>query len=172
MRYPESAADLARGRGAIPVLRPPGAIEENAFLAGCTRCGDCVTACPHDVLQPAPQRFRAAAGTPTFDPLRNPCLMCDELPCIAACEPGVLSREAGIDMGTARIDPQVCLAYSGTGCSVCVERCPVSGAIEIDDRMRPRIAQDACTGCGICQHVCPAPQNAVGIMPTFARPTP
>ncbi|MCA9157748.1 MAG: hypothetical protein KDA72_05440, partial [Planctomycetales bacterium] len=32
----------------IPVFRPPGAIEEQRFLAGCTRCGDCITACPYD----------------------------------------------------------------------------------------------------------------------------
>ena len=170
MRYPQSATDLAHGRRTVPVLRPPGAVEETAFLAGCTRCGDCATACPHDALHPASERLRAAAGAPTFDPLRGPCLMCEDTPCIAACEPGVLSQEYGVRMGTARIDPQVCLAFQGSGCSACVERCPVPEAIDVDEQMRPRIVQDVCTGCGVCQYVCPAPHNAVGIMPTFVRP--
>lgn len=166
LRYPRNASETV---ASLPLLRPPGAVQEMTFLDGCTRCGDCLEACPHDALHLAPERFRQAAGTPTFDPLGQPCLMCADMPCIAACEPGVLSRDFGIAMGTARIDPQICLAYQGTGCTVCAERCPVPGAI-VMDAARPRIDQETCTGCGACQHVCPAPQNAVGILPTFVRP--
>lgn len=173
VRYPRTGAELDRatgGRRTIPLLRPPGAIEEHAFLAGCTRCGDCATACPHDAIHPAPPRFREAAGTPTFDPIGSPCLMCESMPCIAACEPGVLSHAAGVRMGTARIDPQVCLAHLGTGCTACVEQCPVPGAIALEGGRLPAIDEETCTGCGVCQHVCPAPHNAVAIMPTLVRP--
>ena len=31
-------------------LRPPGALPEKDFLAACTRCGQCVQACPYDML--------------------------------------------------------------------------------------------------------------------------
>lgn len=32
-------------------LRPPGAINENAFASACVRCGQCVQACPYDTLK-------------------------------------------------------------------------------------------------------------------------
>ena len=31
-------------------LRPPGALPEKDFLAACTRCGQCVQACPYDIV--------------------------------------------------------------------------------------------------------------------------
>jgi ferredoxin-type protein NapG len=31
---------------------------------------------------------------------------------------------------------------------------------------------EACTGCGVCQFVCPAPHNAVLLMPVPERPVP
>ncbi|MFA6019322.1 MAG: 4Fe-4S binding protein, partial [Rhodospirillales bacterium] len=30
----------------MPRLRPPGAIDENEFLAACIKCGQCVQVCP------------------------------------------------------------------------------------------------------------------------------
>lgn len=30
----------------VRYLRPPGALAEPAFLDACTRCGDCIRACP------------------------------------------------------------------------------------------------------------------------------
>ena len=35
-------------------LRPPGALPEMAFLAACTRCGDCGKACPVLAIVKAP----------------------------------------------------------------------------------------------------------------------
>lgn len=57
-----------------------------------------------------------------------------------------------------------CLAYQGTGCSVCHERCPVSGAIKLEQGL-PRVVPEVCTGCRICHEVCPAPENAIRIVP-------
>jgi ferredoxin len=53
-----------------------------------------------------------------------------------------------------------CLAWQGSFCSVCSERCPVDGAITVDQG-KPRVNPDLCTGCKICHDVCPAPKNAV-----------
>jgi len=154
-------------RQAFPVLRPPGAIAEATFLAGCTRCGDCIRVCPHQAIRLAPERLRVAAGTPIIDPAEQPCLMCVDTPCITACSPGVLKRPASAAVpriGVARISTVDCLAHQGTTCSSCSERCPVEGAIKLT-RGRPQVVAEACTGCGICQHVCPAPRNAVLVMP-------
>lgn len=155
----------------LPVHRPPGATDEAAFLAGCTRCNACTQACPHDAIVAAPDRFRAAAGTPMIDPYTAACAMCPDAPCIAACEPGVLRPDAPRKMGVATIRPFDCLAHSGSFCTVCAERCPVPGAIRVE-RGRPSIDPDACTGCGTCAWVCPAPTNAVIVMPLADRPRP
>jgi len=53
-----------------------------------------------------------------------------------------------------------CLAYQGSFCSTCRERCPIEGAIVIE-RGLPRVNADLCNGCGICHDLCPSPVNAV-----------
>lgn len=155
----------------LPLLRPPGAIEEGAFLAACTRCDACIKACPPNALHRASPRLKDAAGTPFIDPTRSPCLMCDERHCVAACETGALLPELPSAMGTARIDPTTCLAHQNSFCSTCGERCPVPGAIVVDAG-RPRVDASTCVGCGVCQFFCPAPQNAIAILPVFNRPSP
>jgi ferredoxin len=59
--------------------------------------------------------------------------------------------------------PQACIALTSF-CSVCVERCPVEGAL-VMDLGRPRVAPDACTGCGRCVQLCPAPVNGFSLVP-------
>ncbi|NNE42622.1 MAG: 4Fe-4S binding protein, partial [Gemmatimonadetes bacterium] len=51
---------------------------------------------------------------------------------------------------------------------VCYERCPVEGAIPVEAGL-PTVDPSACTGCGICHYVCPAPENAVAILPRRER---
>ena len=154
----------------VPVFRPPGAIEEQQFLNGCTRCGDCITACPYDAIRLAPSRFGIAAGTPIIDADYQACLMCEDFPCITACQPGVLIGSIPKVMGTALVTQHLCLAHHGTTCTVCSERCPVPGAIEVSDG-KPFIHEDRCSGCGVCRYVCPAPENAILLMPAFIRPS-
>ncbi|MHC4910070.1 MAG: 4Fe-4S dicluster domain-containing protein [Planctomycetota bacterium] len=150
-------------------LRPPGAVDEQAFLAGCTRCGDCVDVCPVKAIVPAPAAYGAAAGTPMIDPHSAACVMCEDMPCIAACEPGVLLPDVPVRMGTAEIRAVYCIAHQGTTCTLCVEQCPVEGAIVVDGRGRPTVDATTCVGCGVCQYVCPAPYNAVVVQPDQTR---
>ena len=49
-------------------------------------------------------------------------------------------------------------------CSLCVERCPEPGALHAS-QIIPMVVPEVCTGCGICQQVCPAPGNAVLMLP-------
>lgn len=60
----------------------------------------------------------------------------------------------------ALILDRFCLAWQGSFCSVCAERCPIDGAI-IVQQGKPRVNPDLCNGCRICHEVCPAPKNAV-----------
>lgn len=76
----------------------------------------------------------------------------------------------------ALILDRFCLAWQGSFCSVCSERCPVEGAITTEQG-KPRIDPAICTGCRICHDVCPAPKNAVFMVARsprqgmIARPT-
>ncbi len=168
---PSTGGDKPIGRRfTLPIHRPPGAVDEASFLAGCTRCNACITACPVGAIVHAPAKFRHAAGTPMIDVHHAACIMCEDTPCIAACEPRVLRAEQPLKMGAAWIQNMACLAHTGSFCTVCSERCPVSGAIEVVAG-KPRILPDVCTGCGVCATVCPAPVNAVVVMPMADRPT-
>jgi len=161
---PPIARPSGRGRGLFPVIRPPGAVPEAQFLERCTRCNECVEACPHDAITHAPPRFRHAAGTPMIDAAAAPCRMCDDFPCIAACPEAALVPDDIGPIAIARLLDYNCLAHQGSFCTVCSEHCPEPGAIEVQDG-KPTIVEGPCTGCGICHHVCPAPTNAVAMMP-------
>jgi len=66
---------------------------------------------------------------------------------------------------TLRVRPQLCLAWQGSFCSTCSERCPVEDAIVIE-LGRPRVVDARCNGCGLCVQVCPAPLNAFEFLPS------
>lgn len=68
----------------------------------------------------------------------------------------------------AIIQGRHCLALTSF-CATCVERCPVPGAMRVCNGM-PMVVPDACTGCGICSQVCPAPTNAVLMLPRRRSP--
>ncbi len=78
-------------------------------------------------------------------------------PCEAPAAAKPVSEEAP---PLALILDRFCLAWQGSFCSVCSERCPVEGAITTEQG-KPRVNPELCTGCKICHDVCPAPKNAV-----------
>lgn len=81
--------------------------------------------------------------------------------------PRTAERDPEVDRDAqhvAVIQGRRCLAYRSLFCSTCVERCPVEGAIVVEQGI-PRIVASACTGCGECHQVCPAPENAVLMIP-------
>lgn len=150
------------------VLRPPGAIEERAFLSLCTRCGDCVQACPTGAIVPAGVEHHAAEGFPLLDPTVGPCRMCPDTPCISACQTGALSRLIPLRMGSAHVVLDRCVRSVGTACETCLVSCPVPGALNLKEG-KPVVNEAVCTGCGSCRNACPAPTNAVVIVPMRHR---
>jgi ferredoxin-type protein NapG len=169
---PEQATEEQRARPRVPrtlpILRPPGAVEESAFLERCSRCGDCASACPHGAIRVAGPRFGGAEGTPYIDVASQPCWLCEDMPCISACNDAALVAN-GDRMGTASINRFDCLNSLGPACDVCVEKCPIDGALR-RVRGRPPVVESAlCVGCGVCAYGCPAPRNAIVIIPNQAR---
>lgn len=64
----------------------------------------------------------------------------------------------------AHIVPRDCVAWQGTTCSTCRERCPVDGAIGLEAG-RPTVVAARCTGCAACIDPCPAPRPAIRLIP-------
>lgn len=142
-------------------LRPPGAINENAFASACVRCGQCVQACPYDTLKLATLASGLSAGTPYFVARDIPCEMCEDIPCAKVCPSGALDREIeSIDdarMGLAvLVDQENCLNFQGLRCDVCYRECPkIDEAITLElerntrtgkhARFLPTVHSDACT---------------------------
>jgi len=142
----------------VPLLRPPGAITERQFLQDCTRCDKCIHACPKDAIVKAPKKFGfLVMGTPYIDPIKNPCVMCDDLPCISACPDSALlpvDSPGEVNMGYAILDKKKCQAYGDTFCQQCIIDCPIPGAITQNKEQQPEFHKKICTGCGVCVRSC------------------
>ena len=99
--------------------------------------------------------------------------MCADWPCVTVCEPEVLKLPEQSDgpagpagpptLARARIDPQTCLPYQGPECGACAHACPVPGALEWRDGIRPVINPVLCTGCAMCREACIVEPKAVEI---------
>lgn len=152
---------------AKPFVRPPGAVAEAAFLNLCTRCDDCVKACPEWVVRKTGPEFgKRLEGYPMLMPAQNPCVFCTGLPCIAACKTGALVPPAAgafVRIGLAVVDNARCYMGQGQPCDYCVKECPVKPkAISVAARgLSAGVNADLCTGCGECAQICPA--NAISI---------
>jgi len=152
-KKPEPAPEPAQ------FLRPPGAINEPQFLQKCTRCTDCIEACPYDSIRRLGDEFGELAESPAIIPSESPCYLCEDMPCITACKTEALVpvERNQVQMGTAHIDMQQCYQVLGQPCDYCVLRCPLRGhAINFDERGWPSIDTDQCAGCAVCAYLCPA----------------
>ncbi len=156
----KEAARKAEARAAH-WIRPPWALDELEFLLACTRCGECEKACPHDVVFGLSARLGASvAGTPALDLLNHGCHLCEDWPCVAACEPGALAlpeieggRRYWPRLALASIDTGQCLPYQGPECGACRDSCPIDGALGWEGE-RPVIKAERCSGCGLCREAC------------------
>ena len=111
--------------GANARLRPPGALkdrlEEQAFLAACIKCGQCVQVCPVEAIQLADLLDGVGVGVPYVDARAQACdFSCDGLQCVLACPTGALTHDinypAESRMGFARLARRdACLAVLGKG---------------------------------------------------------
>lgn len=148
------------------MLRPPGAIEEAAFLDTCTQCGACVDACPVNAIQPLSDPTGVGSGLPVIDPDLAACVVCDGLHCTHACPSGALlplSAPDQIEMGLARVYDALCVRTEGQACTMCVEKCPIGEtALRFGEADQPpEVLAEGCVGCGVCQLVCPTLPKAI-----------
>ena len=140
-------------------LRPPGAVDEAQFLERCTRCQDCVKACPHGAIS-----LSQIDGSPVIFADQVPCYLCHDLPCAASCATEALVMPNALEavhMGGAVVSDRFCTASQG--CHACVSKCPMEAlSMEFSD-MKLRVHDDRCVGCGVCEHVCGSVNDRVAI---------
>lgn len=153
-----SRRHLLRGRlrGGPPPLRPPWSLAEERFIRTCTRCKDCLSACPEGIV------VAGDGGFPQVDFSRGGCTFCGA--CDEACGPGAIQRPSSGPTERltgwsqrARAD-ESCLPVRGVQCRICEDACD-PGAIRFPPRvgghLLPHFDLDQCTGCGACVSVCP-----------------
>ncbi|GAB4185557.1 MAG: hypothetical protein Kow00108_23030 [Calditrichia bacterium] len=137
-------------------LRPPGAVEENEFLQRCIHCRKCVEVCPYQSIKVSRGFWGLDEGTPYIEPRKVPCYLC--MDCPPVCPTGALehiTEKEQVRMGIAVIDESLCLPYNGILCRACFDKCPIfREAIILKDEIYPKVIEEHCTGCGICEHVC------------------
>ena len=143
-----AAPVLRLGGGAGPnwnagLIRPPGALAEEDFLARCIKCGQCMRVCPTNVIHPAgleagieglwTPKLNFRVGT---SGCQHTCIACGHLCPTAAIRPISLEERTGrggsagrgpLRVGTAFVDRGRCLPWAmDKPCIVCQENCPVS----------------------------------------------
>ena len=160
--------DLPQHEGRL--LRPPGAVDEEEFLALCIRCFKCAEACT-----PRAIRFYGLKGasseTPYIAPWDKGCEL--TMSCVEACPTGALARvkEEEVFMGVAEVDSRLCLPYLREGiCEVCYQFCPFKGrAITQGIYLAPTVVAEHCVGCGWCEEECIVPERAIRVRPITAE---
>lgn len=147
-------------------LRPPGAVSEKEFVQRCIKCNKCAQVCPYGSIKMAHLNWGSRFGTPMIFAREVPCYLC--MKCPPVCPSGALdvnlTEKEKVKMGVAVIDTEKCLPYQGIICRACFERCPIyREAITMKDELYPQLHPEKCTGCGICENVCPAEDVAITI---------
>ena len=154
------------------VLRPPGALPEYQFKTVCARCGNCIKACPTNIIQSSfDLNDPVGILTPKLNFSQSYCLPDCSL-CGNVCPSGAITtftieQKKQLFIGTAQIDMNKCLLTDNKECDRCKFYCEYD-AIEIknsdsDFSDYPQVITDLCVGCGACKIACPT--EAVEINP-------
>lgn len=161
------------------LLRPPGAKEENEFMALCVRCGECMKVCIQNALQPMGfesglEGFFTPKLIPRLGYCEFNCTLCGQVCPTGAIEKLTLKEKQAFVIGVAYFDKNRCIPYAtDKPCIVCEEHCPTHDkAIKFNEvekvnlkgdtvvLKQPYVIEELCIGCGICEKVCPLTGNA------------
>ena len=162
-------------RHADPLLiRPPGALSEDAFLGRCVRCGECMKVCIGNALHATwlesglegifTPRLLSRVGYCEYN-----CTLCGQVCPTGAIKKLTRQEKHAAVIGRAYFDKNRCLPYAeGIPCIVCEEHCPTPDkAIKFREAevlnskgklvrlVQPYVIAELCIGCGICENKCP-----------------
>jgi ferredoxin-type protein NapF len=151
------------------LIRPPGALPEGEFVTACTGCGQCLKVCPNNALQSTLlEAGLAGLYTPRLVPrigyCEEFCNFCGRVCPTGAILPLPVEEKRHIQMGIAHIDKTRCIAWDTDKiCLVCNEQCSYQAVVG-DEKKRPIVKEEKCTGCGICENKCPVDGEAAIIV--------
>lgn len=150
-------------------LTPPGSRSVKDFYRHCTGCQLCVAECPNNVLRPSTDLEHLMQPQMSYEKgfCRPECTRCSELCPAGAIEKITREEKTQYHIGTAQVNPELCLMATGkSACGKCSQACP-SGAIKLvayGEKRIPAIAEEVCTGCGACEYLCPVrPISAITV---------
>ncbi|KAB7649578.1 4Fe-4S dicluster domain-containing protein [Sutterella faecalis] len=137
------------------LVRPPGSVPAENFLARCLRCDRCRSVCHTNVISSGKLSDGILSlRTPVMDFRLGFCDFCEK--CAEVCPTGAI---AAFDPETAKIGlaevTDSCIALRTGACTKCHEACPYE-AIDLDPRNRPIVNAEKCNGCGKCELICPS----------------
>ncbi len=145
-------------------LRPPGAIGESEFSGLCMRCGNCVRACPSNIIHPDTGQagilgFLAPTIRFETDYCKEDCNACTKACPSGALQTLNLEQKHKYVIGLARVNRSLCLCNINE-CNECVYSCPFE-AVKMSwdreaDESYPAVDPLKCCGCGACEVYCPA----------------
>lgn len=159
------------------LIRPPGAVSEKEFLGTCIRCGECMKACPTNVIQPTMlEAGLEGIWTPVLKTQTGyceyTCNMCNQVCPTEAIRPMDLEEKQQVRIGLAHLDEDRCLPLTyARPCFICQWQCPARAISMIDTTVtnlqgdevtvkKPHVNSETCIGCGICQAKCPVTGRA------------
>ncbi|HAC40316.1 MAG TPA: ferredoxin [Rikenellaceae bacterium] len=152
----------------VPIT-PPGSRSVKDFYRHCTGCQLCVAECPNNVLRPSTDLEHLMQPEMSYEKgfCRPECTRCSELCPAGAIEKITREEKTQYHIGTAQVNPELCLMATGkSACGKCSQACP-SGAIKLvayGENRIPAIAEEVCTGCGACEYLCPVrPISAITV---------
>ncbi len=162
---PGLGTSLSAGQG-HRLIRPPGAVDEKPFMAGCIRCHRCQDACNVGAIQYFSQSQGEYAHTPYVDPSIKGCNLC--LKCTRVCPTGVLRPVADQDKGKVKMasmsfHQDLCLSFKAK-------------RIRDEQALLMEIGREATESdapyerrgpCGECYMFCPLRKRAVNLEPGF-----
>lgn len=161
-RIPKSQLLSEIGNTQAP-QRMPWLVDEQTFIAGCSRCNKCLDVCETAII------IQGDGGFPEVDFSKGECSFCEK--CADTCpEPLFSPRTEPLVSRTEKPWKQVakindkCLSIQGVECRVCGDNCEYSAIkfrLQVGGSAKPLINEFDCTGCGGC--IKPCPSDAIGM---------
>ena len=151
-------------------LTPPGSKSVMDFYRRCTACQLCVAECPNNVLRPSTDLKHFMQPEMSYERgyCRPECTRCSEVCPAGAIRKITKEEKTQYHVGTARVNPTLCVVEKGVECGNCARHCPAGAIMLVKDEetgyRRPVVNEEKCIGCGACENLCPArPISAITV---------